>query len=79
MNIILFERHEIDGPFDRDDHRVIHILNVLRREVGDATDVGLVDGPRGKAVLKTLGEQEVEFEFTWDCLLYTSPSPRDRG
>lgn len=67
MNIILFERHEIDGPFGRDDHRVVHILNVLRREVGDATDVGLVNGPRGKAVLKALGEQEVEFEFTWDA------------
>jgi len=65
MNIILFKKHEVDAPFRRDDPRVIHILNVLRREVGDATDVGLVDGPRGKAVLKRLNENEVVFEFTW--------------
>jgi RsmE family RNA methyltransferase len=65
MNIILFENHEIDAPFRRDDHRVAHLLDVLRRKVGDATDVGLVDGPRGKAVLKNLGADEVEFDFTW--------------
>lgn len=65
MNIILFEPHEIGGPFRRDDHRVVHILNVLRRKVGDATDVGLVDGPRGKAVLRKLDEQEAVFDFTW--------------
>ena len=65
MNIILFEKHEIDEPFRRDDHRVVHILNVLRRQVGDSTDVGLVDGPRGKAILKSLDEDEVVFDFTW--------------
>lgn len=65
MNIILFDKHEIDGPFRRDDPRVEHVLNVLRREVGDSTDVGLVDGPRGKAILKSLDEDEVVFDFTW--------------
>ena len=65
MNIILFEKHEIDAPFRRDDHRVVHILNVLRRQVGDSTDVGLVDGPRGKAILRSLSEHEVNFDFTW--------------
>lgn len=65
MNIILFENHEVDAPFRRDDRRVIHILNVLRREVGDSTDVGLVNGPRGKAILKSLNEHEVVFDFSW--------------
>lgn len=65
MNIILFEEHEIDAPFRRDDRRVAHILDVLRREVGDSTDVGLVDGPRGKAVLRSLNEHQVVFDFTW--------------
>ena len=66
MNIILFENHEIDGPFRRDDPRVVHILNVLRREVGDATDVGIIDGRRGKAVLEEIGKHEVAFDFIWD-------------
>ncbi len=65
MNIILFENHEVDAPFRRDDRRVLHILNVLRREIGDPTDVGLVNGPRGKAILRPLNEHEVVFEFTW--------------
>ena len=65
MNIILFEKHEVDSSFSRDDQRVVHALEVLRRQVGDSTDVGLVDGPRGKAILKTLDEDKVTFEFTW--------------
>jgi len=65
MNIILFENHEAVGPLPRDDRRVIHILSVLRREIGDSTDVGLINGPRGKAVLKSLNEQEVVFDYTW--------------
>jgi len=66
MNIILFENHEVDSPFRRDDHRVNHILNVLRRKVGDTTDVGLVNGPRGKAILKLWNEEEVDFDFIWE-------------
>ena len=65
MNIILFDKQEVDAPIRRDDPRVVHVLNVLRREVGDSTDVGLVDGPRGKAILKSLNEHEVVFDFTW--------------
>jgi len=65
LNIILFDQHEIDSPLPREDLRVIHILDVLRRQVGDATDVGLVDGPRGKAILKSVDQQEAIFEFVW--------------
>ena len=65
MNIILLDQHEIDSPLPRDDLRVIHILDVLRRQVGDATDVGLLNGPRGKAILKSVDPQEVVFEFVW--------------
>ena len=49
VNIILFEESEVDTPFKREDPRVVHLLEVLRRKPGDVT-----------------------------CLLYTSPSPRDK-
>jgi 16S rRNA (uracil1498-N3)-methyltransferase len=65
LNIILFDQHEIGSPLRRDDRRVIHILDVLRRQVGDATDVGLLNGPRGKAILKSVDSQEAVFEFVW--------------
>lgn len=65
MNIILFDQHEVDSPLPRDDPRVIHILDVLRRQVGDSTDVGLLNGPRGKAILKSVDQQKAVFEFAW--------------
>ncbi len=71
MNIILFEEHEIGSPLKRDDRRAVHVLEVLRRRPGDATDIGIVNGPRGKAVLKSIGKDEVVFEFA----LAESPAP----
>ena len=65
MNIILFDADEIISPFPRNDERVVHILNVLRRKIGDSTDVGLVNGPRGKATLASVNENSVEFDFQW--------------
>lgn len=53
-------------PFRRDDQRVIHMLDVLRRKLGESADVGIVDGPRGKAVLKSVNDQFVELEFEWN-------------
>ena len=65
MNIILFEESEVDAPFSIDDPRMKHLLEILRREPGDETDVGLVNGPRGKAVLQSVSEDQVELEFHW--------------
>lgn len=65
MNIILFEESELDAPFPREDSRIVHLLDVLRRQPGDATDVGLVDGPRGKAILKSVEDDQVVLDFNW--------------
>jgi len=66
VNIILFEESEIDAPFSRDDRRMVHLLDVLRRKPGDATDVGLVNGRRGKAVLRSIQTDQVVLEFSWN-------------
>ena len=65
MNLILFESAEIDRPLPRADRRAAHILEVLRRQPGDTFDVGLVNGPRGKATLVALGADAVELTFQW--------------
>lgn len=65
MNIILFRQDETEKPFARSDPRVRHILEVLRREIGDTTDCGLIDGPRGKAILNSMDKDSVSFEFVW--------------
>ena len=71
MNIILFEESELDEPFSCDDPRMVHLLEVLRRKPGEATDVGVVNGRRGKAVLRSVSDGLVGLEFSWN----EEPSP----
>jgi 16S rRNA (uracil1498-N3)-methyltransferase len=66
VNLILFESSEIDPPvLPIQDPRAQHVLNVLRRSKGDSFDVGLVDGPRGKATLLTINAEALTLGFTW--------------
>ncbi|WP_414661047.1 16S rRNA (uracil(1498)-N(3))-methyltransferase [Horticoccus sp. 23ND18S-11] len=65
MNLILFESTETDRPLPRADRRAVHIMDVLRRAPGDTFDVGLVNGPRGKATLVALGADDMELTFQW--------------
>lgn len=65
MNLILFESAEIDVPLPRSDTRAEHIIKILRRQIGDTFDVGLVDGPLGKATLAAITEVALTLSFTW--------------
>lgn len=65
MNIILFSSSEVELPLSRGDARARHILTVLRRQPGDQFDVGLIDGPRGKATLLEVGAESLRLSFLW--------------
>ena len=65
MNLILFEECEVALPLPHKDPRAKHILEVLRRREGDEFDVGLIDGPRGKAVLRRVSPAGLVMEFHW--------------
>jgi RsmE family RNA methyltransferase len=66
VNIILFSPSEVELPLPGSDSRARHILQVLRRKVGDTFDVGLFDGPRGKAELREIGKEgSLSLQFTW--------------
>jgi 16S rRNA (uracil1498-N3)-methyltransferase len=65
VNIILFSPSEVELPLSRADKRSRHILTVLRREAGDSFDVGLIDGPRGKATLVEIREDALRLSFAW--------------
>ncbi len=65
MNLVLFEPSEIATPLPRSDPRAIHILDVLRRTPGDTFDVGLVNGPRGKATLTETNRDALTLAFSW--------------
>ena len=65
MNLILFEPAELAAPLPRTDPRARHLLVVLRRQVGDTFDAGLVNGPRGKGKLVAAGPEALTLSFTW--------------
>ncbi|MBC7365356.1 MAG: 16S rRNA (uracil(1498)-N(3))-methyltransferase, partial [Undibacterium sp.] len=65
MNLILFEPAEIAAPLPRTDPRAEHILKILRRQIGDTFDVGLVDGPLGKGTLTALSAETLTLTFAW--------------
>ncbi len=65
MNIILFHPAEVELPLSRSDPRALHILGVLRRQPGDTFDAGLINGPRGKGSVVTVGTDSITLSFIW--------------
>jgi RsmE family RNA methyltransferase len=65
VNIVLFEAEEVGQPLPRGDARARHVLDVLRRRVGETFDAGLIDGARGKATVVEIREDALELSFEW--------------
>jgi RsmE family RNA methyltransferase len=65
VNLILFEPGEITAPLPRRDPRATHILDVLRRSVGDTFDVGIVNGARGKATVLGIDAESMTLQYAW--------------
>ena len=63
MNIVLFDEDEIGRPLASRDARAGHILNVLRREIGETFDAGVINGPRGKARVERIDKDNLFLEF----------------
>lgn len=63
MNIILFAKNELDVPLPLDDPRATHVLEVIGCGRGDSFDIGLIDGPRGKARIVAIGKCDLRLEF----------------
>jgi RsmE family RNA methyltransferase len=72
VNLILFEPAELAVSLPRTDPRAVHLLNVLRRSVGDTFDAGLVNGPRGKGTLAAVGPDSLTLTFSWGA---AAPAP----
>src|SRR5579871_1395156 len=63
VNLILFDPGELDRPLPLSDPRAAHLIRVLRRGVGDRFDAGIVGGPRGKGVVRSLTNDAVGLAF----------------
>jgi RsmE family RNA methyltransferase len=70
VNLILLETAEHSVTWPRTDPRARHVLDVLRRGLGDSFDVGAVNGPRGKGTLVRIEDGEIEISLHW-----ASPPP----
>ncbi len=73
MNLILFDPAELAAPLPRGDPRAAHILGVLRRQPGESFDAGLINGPRGKGTLVSVGPEALTLAFAWG----PAPPPLD--
>jgi 16S rRNA (uracil1498-N3)-methyltransferase len=62
---MLFEPDEIGRPLPRSDPRALHLLQVLRRSEGGRFDAGVVDGPRGRGTVVTVGPDTLILSFAW--------------
>jgi RsmE family RNA methyltransferase len=65
VNLILFESAADAATLARRDPRARHILQVLRRKVGDSLEVGIVNGPRGKATLVAIAPDALTLACAW--------------
>ncbi len=62
MNLILFESEkECDIPID--DPRILHLRSVLGMKDGDRFDIGIVNGPRGKAKIQSIESDRMTITF----------------
>ena len=71
MNIILFREDELDQVLPLDDPRAVHVLQVIGCQLGDHFDIGLVNGPRGKARIVQHTKQALELAFTFNSAIPT--------
>ena len=66
MNVILFDPAELELPLPRSDRRAVHILQILRRQVGDSFDVGVINGRQGRATVTAISDHALQLSFSWD-------------
>ena len=73
MNLILFKRAGRQVALSHNDPRTEHIRKDLKIKTGDVFDVGIENGPRGKALLvKDTAKEGMLLEISWAA---TPPSP----
>lgn len=65
MNRILFEDQAPSYSLDPKDPRFEHVRGVLRMKTGDSFDVGVLNGPVGKARILSIGQSTMQIEVEW--------------
>ncbi len=66
MNLFLFEEATCQVEWSRKDARTHHLKNVLRALDGDQVDVGVVNGTRGKGLVRWKKSGAVTISLEWN-------------
>ncbi len=75
MNIVLFEKEEINKPLSRSDSRGKHITEILKFSIKDSFDAGIINGPKGKCHITDINDSFIHFIFREDRLNYNQVHP----
>ncbi len=71
MNLLLLKPDQITQQSATVSGRQFeHLLTVQRAQVGDSVRIGVIDGPMGQGIIKSLGSEQATLEITLD-----SPPP----
>lgn len=65
MNLIILDSDEGEMALPKSGQRAQHVLEVLRRKVGDDFDVGHPDGRMGKARVEEIGRHLLRISVAW--------------
>jgi len=63
MNIVLFQREEMDKPLPLKDERAKHIIKVLHKQTGDSFEAGIINGKAGQAEITAISDEGISFHF----------------
>jgi RsmE family RNA methyltransferase len=79
MNRILIDPADVgpDGVAVLSDRRAVHIRTVLRPEPGESLRIGLIDGPIGWGVVRSVSEAAVELACQFENEPPPEPPPLD--
>jgi len=61
MNLILFKEGEDLLKLNAQDHRYIHIVNIIKPKIGDTLDFGVIGGKKGKLNILNLTNEFISF------------------
>lgn len=66
MNICLFKQEELNRPLSIKDERGEHIIKILHKKEGDTFSAGVINGMAGIAIIKSIQNGEITFDFKPD-------------
>lgn len=66
MNLFLLEEAAVGDTWAPDDPRSVHLRTVLGKGPGDDFDIGVRDGPRGRAHIERIDDHGLHLRFRWE-------------